>query len=150
MAGSSFCCVIISLNNGKSIKWIGEDGDTPLFRVPSNARKLLMKVASVEDLVSFLITCAAVDQGPEYASEVYRDCCKNFDAELRQVKNFSDIVSLEVSWGEYDPHDGEPPEFGCDGASVTFDFGTKKSKTSRKPDEEFVSFMIDIYSDMFD
>ena len=53
MASSSYCDLIITLKNGEEISWIGEDGFSPFFQVPDDAKKCLVSIKSMEDLFDF-------------------------------------------------------------------------------------------------
>lgn len=150
MASSSFCEISISLKSGQSITWAGEDGDTPFFQIPSSAKKLLVAISSVDDLITFIIKCASVYEDPAEAQIMYNDYCKEFDTLLRKVEHIEDLCSLTLAWGEFDPENGLPPKEGCEGESLEYVFDTKVCKIKRTPDKQFVREMNDIYGDMFD
>lgn len=150
MASSSYCDLIITLKNKKEISWIGEDGFSPFFQVPRNAKKTLTEMSSLEDLKSFILDCASVYEDPESAKELYKDWCKDFDKELNTIKSFEDIKYFYLGWGEYDPEDGFPVKEVATGESIEIDFETKKCKKKTTPTKDFIKEMNEIYGDMFD
>ena len=150
MASSSYCDLIITLKNGSEISWIGEDGSSPFFQVPRNAKKTLILMSSLEDLKSFILDCASVYEDPEAAKELYKDWCKDFDKELNTIKSFEDIKSFYLGWGEFDPEEGFPVKEFSTGESIEFDFETKKCKKKTTPNKDFIKEMTEIYGDLFD
>ena len=57
-SSSSYCTLTVTLKNGKTIDWSGEDGEAPIFTVPTNAKKLLSEVKNIEELIAFIKKCA--------------------------------------------------------------------------------------------
>lgn len=150
MASSSYCEMSVALRNGTTIVWTGEDGESPFFQIPSNAKKIVSSIDSIDDLKAFILKCASVYEDYEFACGIYQQRCAEFDAALCKIDNLSEISSIKVSWGEFDPSDCLPPQVGCEGESLEFDFATQKCKTKRTAEKWFISEMVEIYGDMFD
>ena len=150
MASSSYCDFVITLKNGEEICWIGEDGFSPFFQVPKNAKKKLLSIASIEELKDFILECASVYEDPEIAKDLYNDYCKDFDDSINKIKNFEDIKSLSLAWGEFDPDEGFPPEEFSEGESIDYDFETQNCKKKTTPRKDFIKEMYEIYGDMFE
>lgn len=150
MASSSYCDLVVTLKNGSEIGWFGEDGFSPIFQVPKNAKKDLTKMTTMEQLHDFILSCASVYEDLETAKATYYNNCPNFDKALKNIRNLKEIKSLYLGWGEFDPEDGLPPEEACEGESIEFDFETKKCKKKTTPNKDFIKEMTEIYGDLFD
>lgn len=152
MACSSYCYFTVKLKNKNEIEWAGEDGFSPIFFIPKKAKEQLKAIQSVEDLIKFVQACIAADEDDldeEEAAEIYETQCGEFDAELRAIENIEDVSSLEFSWGQYDPEDGDP-EDACTGQSLSYNFTTGAAKVRRKATKDFIAEMEDIYGDMLE
>ena len=149
MASSSYCTLIIKLNDGSSFVWSGEDGDSPLFTVPERAAELLAKVNSVESLKDFILKRVSAVDDPEYAKELYLSRCKEFDDSLSSVSAIEDIRSFSLEWAEYDPSDGLPPEVGCEAENLEYVFASKTCTITDEPDPEFIEDLYDFFGDLF-
>ena len=152
MACSSYCNFTVKLKNKKEIKWDGEDGFDPIFFIPKKAKEQLQAIQSVDDLIRFVQACIAGDDedlNEEEAAKIYELQCREFDKELRTIESFEDVSSLEFSWGQYFPEDGDP-EDACTGQSLSYNFTTGAMKVRRKAAKDFIAEMEDIYGDLMD
>ena len=149
-SSSSFCVVTVSLNDGTTIDWMGEDGDSPVFMVPSKAKQMVQEIQSVEDLAAFLVACGTKYNNTPEDLAFHQDFCSTFYQRIQAVPDLQAVKTLHISWGEYQTDCGEAPWEGCDGEQLDFNFETKKCTVKRTPDKDFVQEMIDIYGDLFD
>lgn len=149
-SSSSFCTLTVALKNGKTIDWYGEDGETPIFLIPSKAKKMLSEIKNIEELILFIKKCALEYMDEEEVADIFNGRCKEFEASIKGISGLEEVSKFSLSWGEYMSDQGMHPAEGCEGESLVYDFKTKICKTKRTPDKEFVKDMIDIYGDMFD
>ena len=144
----SFCYLIISLENGKKIQWESDEGECAIFSVPIDARKILKKMHSVNDLLDFILDCYSADK--KEARKFIDTYFTDLRDEILAIPDFEDVATISLAWGSYYVDDGVSPKKGCNGESLVYQPKDGKCSISHKPEEWFVEEMETLYGDLFD
>ena len=143
----SFCTWSIFLENGQEIRWEGDQEGCALFdAIPSNARKVLKNMHSIQELLAFITDCY---YDKDEAQDFMNTDCSAFRDEILAIPSFEDITTISLSWGVYYADDGYSPKEGCTGESLVYHPKDGKCRISHKPEEWFVEEMESIYGYLF-